>query len=192
MILPLFGGYLIDYVGIRISIIIFSSLLTAGQAIFAFGCSISSYPVAIVGRFVFGLGGESLNVGQSTIVTNWFRGQELAMALAINVGVSRVGSVLNDWTEPAMADGTGSVVFGLWVGFIICVCSLCAGLIVTLIDKRADVAMGIKGKQQLDPSERVKLSDVKKFKPIYWFITINCCVVYICVLCFNNVASNFF
>lgn len=63
IILPLFGGYLVDYVGIRISIILFSSLLTIGQAIFAIGCDASSFPIAIIGRFVFGLGGESLCVG---------------------------------------------------------------------------------------------------------------------------------
>jgi MFS family permease len=63
VILPLFGGYLIDYVGIRVSILLFSVLLAAGQAIFAFGCDLGSFYIALLGRFVFGLGGESLNVG---------------------------------------------------------------------------------------------------------------------------------
>jgi len=192
IILPLFGGYLIDYIGIRFSIILFSTLLTAGQAIFAIGCSAGNYPIAILGRFVFGLGGESLNVGQSTVVVNWFRGQELAMALGANVGVSRIGSVLNDFTEPQMYEATGSIDFGLWVGFGICVGALICGIVLVSLDKRADILMGIKGKATLDPSERVKLSDVKYFDRLYWLITINCCVVYICVLTFNNIASGFF
>jgi ABC-type thiamin/hydroxymethylpyrimidine transport system permease subunit len=116
----------------------------------------------------------------------------MAMALGVNVGVSRIGSVLNDWTEPAMYEGTGSIDFGLWFGFGICCLSLVSGIFLTMLDKRADTAAGVKGKATLDPSDRVKLSDVKYFTKLYWLITVNCAVVYICVLSFNNIASQFF
>jgi MFS family permease len=61
IVLPFFGGYLVDFIGVRIGICIFSGLVCLGQAIFAFSADIGSYPVALVGRIVFGLGGESLN-----------------------------------------------------------------------------------------------------------------------------------
>ena len=56
IILPLFGGLLIDKVGLYFSLKLFSALLLAGQMIFALGCTISSLPLMLVGRFVFGLG----------------------------------------------------------------------------------------------------------------------------------------
>ena len=90
-ILPLFGGLMIDKMGIGISIIVFSSLLTAGQAVFAVGgfmANEAGFTVAIIGRVLFGLGGESLNVCQSTIVSRWFFGKELAFALGINITIS--------------------------------------------------------------------------------------------------------
>ena len=64
-ILPLFGGYLIDFMGIRIGITLFSSLVLAGQCVFALAVDLRNYPLALVGRFILGLGGESLSVAQS-------------------------------------------------------------------------------------------------------------------------------
>jgi MFS family permease len=61
IILPFFGGYLVDFIGVRFGIILFSTLICLGQAVFAFSASIKNYPLALVGRIIFGLGGESQN-----------------------------------------------------------------------------------------------------------------------------------
>ena len=163
VILPLFGGYLVDAIGVRIGIFIFSLLITLGQAIFAFGVSIESYPLALIGRGVFGLGGESQNVAQSSIVSSWFAGKDISMALGMNVSIARLGSVFNDILEPFLYDETGSVVFGLWVGGLLCIASLIAGIFLGMIDKKRDQKLGIKEKKTLPKSERVKLSDIKTF-----------------------------
>jgi MFS family permease len=178
--------------GFRLGLILFSLLVTIGQAIFAFGVSIESYPIALLGRAVFGCGGESQNVAQSAIVSVWFEGKELSMALGMNVSISRLGSVLNDILEPALYDATDSVVLGLWVGFGLCLVSLILGILLGGIDKRRDKLMGIKEKKLLPASDKVKLSDIKSFGFSLWMICINCFVVYIDVSCFNNIASNFF
>ena len=39
-----------------------------GQMLFAISASIQSYPLAVVGRLVFGFGGESMSVALSTIL----------------------------------------------------------------------------------------------------------------------------
>jgi MFS family permease len=62
------------------------------------------YWLMLVGRVVFGLGGESMSVAQSAIVSMWFKGKELAFALGINLSVSRLGSVLNSNTIPSLYD----------------------------------------------------------------------------------------
>jgi nitrate/nitrite transporter NarK len=48
------------------------------------------------------LGGESLSVAQSSIVSIWFRGKELAMALGLNMSFSRLGSVVNGFILPSI------------------------------------------------------------------------------------------
>lgn len=138
----------------------------------------------------------SISVAQSAVVSSWFKDKEMAMALGLNVSISRLvksnqGSVLNDWTEPAMADGTGSVVLGLWVGFIICVISLGCGLWLCYYDYKRDKKLGTKEKK-IDDVDKAKLSDIKTFNKSFWLITFNCMVVYICVMPFNNIASVYF
>ena len=85
------------------------------------------------------------------------------MALGMNVSIARLGSVFNDILEPFLYDETGSVVFGLWVGGLLCIASLIAGIFLGMIDKKRDQKLGIKEKKTLPKSERVKLSDIKTF-----------------------------
>jgi hypothetical protein len=46
----------------------------------------------LLGRGVFGLGGESISVAQAAVTAEWFRGKELALASGITLSVSRLGS----------------------------------------------------------------------------------------------------
>mmetsp|Transcript_23362 Transcript_23362/g.20754 ORF Transcript_23362/g.20754 Transcript_23362/m.20754 type:complete len:138 (+) Transcript_23362:248-661(+) len=125
IILPLIGGVLIDKIGVNFAIILFSSLLVIGQGIFTVsgfvgesnnGEGSTAFIIAIVGRVIFGLGGESLGVCQSTVVSRWFIGKELSLALGINISISRLGSVFNNYSMPPIADGIGlgwALFFGL-------------------------------------------------------------------------------
>lgn len=71
MILPLFGGFFIDKLGVRKGCFIFSIILIAGQALCTFSGifggssnfnSTSTYIVMLFGRFIFCLGGENIGV----------------------------------------------------------------------------------------------------------------------------------
>lgn len=62
IILPLFGGILIDIMPPNLMLPIFSSLVCAGQILFTYGVQIKKFPVMVIGRFIFGLGAESLDV----------------------------------------------------------------------------------------------------------------------------------
>mmetsp|Transcript_21546 Transcript_21546/g.3523 ORF Transcript_21546/g.3523 Transcript_21546/m.3523 type:complete len:182 (-) Transcript_21546:343-888(-) len=70
--------------------------------------------------------------------------------------------------------------------------SFAFGLIGNVLDKRRDRLMGFRGKRTLDPADRVNLRDIKTFDIRFWLISINCVVVYICVMPFNNIASAFY
>lgn len=47
--------------------------------------------MAILGRFTFGVGSESMGVAQNAILTHFFEGKEVAFALALNVSFARFG-----------------------------------------------------------------------------------------------------
>ena len=94
---------MLDKIGIRIGLVVFTVILTIGQLIFAFGGFKESYIIMLMGRFVFGLGGECMTVAQSSIVTAWFKGKELSFAFGINLSVARIGSFINGPVEASVS-----------------------------------------------------------------------------------------
>ena len=71
-VLPFLGGFFVDKMSARLMNIVFCGCILVGQFIFAVGVFAGSFPIMIAGRVVFGLGGESLCVGQSALVQQWF------------------------------------------------------------------------------------------------------------------------
>ncbi len=145
--LPFVGGYFVDSWGVRICLIIFCVLIFIGQAVFALGLSLKSWPIMYVGRIIFGMGGESLSVGNSALLSAWFEGKELAFAFGLNLSIARLGSVINNLVSPAIANGVG-LVYALWFSAILCAVSVLCSLIISRIDKRFDDSKN-KGKAKL-------------------------------------------
>jgi MFS family permease len=122
IILALFGGYIIDNVlGVRLGTVLFCSLVLIGQIIVSFGMEFRIYWVCIVGRFIFGLGGESLTVGQNYLTNMWFDGNILAFVFGLVLAMARVGSSINFAVTPIFAEI--GVPFSAWAGTIMCLFS---------------------------------------------------------------------
>jgi hypothetical protein len=85
MFLPLLGGHLFDRFKKQNVLMCLSLLVCIGQSLFAVGVWIKDIKIMILGRFIFGLGGESLAVSQTSITTLWFQGKELAFALGMSI-----------------------------------------------------------------------------------------------------------
>ncbi|XP_075923535.1 uncharacterized protein LOC116942986 isoform X4 [Petromyzon marinus] len=93
-------GYLMDKIGNRVSVMLFSSFCMLGSLLFALsirlrGSTRSMLALMLAGRVLFGCGNVSLIIVQFRIVTFWFREKELAMAFGVTIAFSRLGSVLN-------------------------------------------------------------------------------------------------
>lgn len=144
IILPFFGGFFVDKFGVRICLVVFILLITAGQVITAFGLSIKSWPVMLIGRVIFGFGGESLAVANSAVLAQWFKGKELAFAFGLNLSVARLGSVINNVVSPALAAGT-NIQFALWFGVFLCLGSVGSVLAINTIDASVEAMLEGKG-----------------------------------------------
>ena len=137
VILPLFGGNIVDKVGASLGMVSFSVLLLLGQFIFGIGISVKHWAVMFLGRFVYGLGGESISVASSTLAANWFdEGGELALAFGINLAVSRLGSVLNNCISPMLANNI-SPPFAAWFGSFLNALSTFSALGIHVLHRRA-------------------------------------------------------
>lgn len=177
VILPLMGGVLIDKIGLNFAIILFSSLLVLGQGVFTLSGYLGTddqsdnipFIVAMAGRLIFGLGGESLNVCQSTIVSRWFIGKELSLALGINISVSRLGSVFNNYSMPPLQEAT-SLGVALSFGLFLCVLSFFSGFVLTFFEKHAAKIDNESVDLREDEKEEFHWRDIKDFSVSFWLI----------------------
>jgi len=197
VVLCMFGGYLIDRVfGLRMGAIIFSLFVTVGQVIFALGSLFNMYPVMCFGRFIFGIGGESLAVAQNTFAVKWFQGKELNMVFGLQLSFSRVGSTVNmNVMQPIYnyidenVHGYKCLGFALFVGAGMCVFSLVCAFALAFFDKRADRVLKRKG---ADKEEMIQFRDILTFPAPTWLISIICVAYYVAVFPFIGLGLVFF
>ena len=95
------GGIILDKWGIRLAGLAFGGLAAVGGLITAlasmgyFGADKSSVLTGlIIGRILFGSGLEVVCVVVTRTIVKWFKGYEMALAMAINMGFGRLGSAL--------------------------------------------------------------------------------------------------
>jgi len=183
VILALFGGYIIDnYLGVRAGTMLFAILILIGQVIFSVGLQYRLYAVCIVGRFVFGLGGESLTVGQNYYTTMWFDGKILAFVFGLVLAMARVGSSINFALTPLFAQI--GVPFSAWTGTVMCLFSLVSCAYLTFFDWYGQA------RKREHSKEEVALSYIRFFPLQSWLIFLICVFFYISVLTFYTVASS--
>lgn len=103
IVLPWLGGVAIDRIGNGPVMIICGALIVLGNIIQTTACYTYQLPLFLLGRFIFGLGAETLTVSANTYVAKWFHGQELALALGINLSACKLGGVLTAWGSPYFA-----------------------------------------------------------------------------------------
>ncbi|XP_030237357.1 lysosomal dipeptide transporter MFSD1 [Gadus morhua] len=199
VILCFLGGFLLDRVfGIRLGTIIFSLFVCVGQVIFAAGALLNRFWLMEVGRFVFGIGGESLSVAQNTYAVNWFKGKELNLVFGLQLSMARLGSTVNmnimGWVYSRVADligskGPSTLGTALMIASVTCFFSLVCALVLGYLDRRAE---RILKKEQGKTGEVIKLTDVKDFPLSLWLIFIICVGYYVAIFPFIGLGQVFF
>lgn len=197
VIMCLFGGLLIDKVlGTRLGAIVFLVILLIGQYLFALGAFTNQFWMMQLGRFIYGLGGESLSVAQNTYVVAWFKGRELNTVFGFQITVSRAGSTLAYNTMHVVFNGLRlmyaprvAIGYTLVIAGLTCVLSLIASIILAVQDKRAERILN-RTIPQID--ENIRLSDATNFKSEFWMLTLICVSFYLTIFPFIALGSNFF
>lgn len=190
VILCFIGGFLIDRVfGIRLGTIIYMFILMIGQLIFAFGTTTNAFYIMLLGRFIFGIGAESLAVAQNNYAVLWFKGKELNMVFGLQLSFARFGSTVNFLVmEPiykyVKQYYTGTYVLGmvLFAAASTCVMSFTSALLLGWMDKRAEKVL--RRQAIAAEGEIPRLSDVKTFKVTFWMVTVICVAYYVAIFPF--------
>lgn len=217
VILPLFGGNVVDRHGAPQSLFVFALVVCCGTILVAIGVQTKKWEVMFLGRFVFGLGGESLCVAQSTITSDWFEGKDVAFAMGVGLAISRLGSIFNNLTSPKVANSEAGITGAFWIGPLLTFSSLFAAALLIVVDVKAikklkqsggdaeasaelteallegdaqHLGLGSDSNKPCSASSaEIHITDFRKFGVMFWLITASCFVVYGCVIPFNSVAS---
>ncbi|KAM6407467.1 lysosomal dipeptide transporter MFSD1-like [Rhynochetos jubatus] len=171
-VVVILAGFLIDKLGNRFGVLIFSLLTVLGSSIFALGSHIkgSQYllPMILTGRLLFGSGNGSLTIVQNRITAFWFKGKELALAFGLTLSFSRLGSVLNFFFTQQFEAKFG-MQWTLWGGALLCVLGFVSALTVSVLDKVGMKQLGLDGVIQQE-SKKVHIQDIRRLPLRYWLL----------------------
>ena len=181
IVLPLLGGVLIDVFGVRRFIVVFCTLTFLGQIVASIGVLHRSIAVVLLGRTIFGLGGESLSVGQTVMSNRWFADSHLSLALGLNLATARLGTVTNNYLNPVLARSFG-VVAAVFSGVVTCGGSWLAAFGLVVLDSRNfphAVAVG----------DRISLREIRELSGKFWLLLAIIVCIYGVIVPFNIIAN---
>ena len=85
------GGILIDkWLGIARGATVFCAFILVGQVVFGLGGYYDAVWLMYAGRFIFGIGGESLASAQNAYAVAWFFGKQLNFVFGLQLSFARV------------------------------------------------------------------------------------------------------
>jgi MFS family permease len=181
----LIGGFIIDRIGLRRSLMIFGVLCFLGPAITV---ASGHLPVMAAGRLIFGMGAESLNVAVTAALARWFRGKELSFAFGLNLTASRLGTfaALNSPTWARAAYASWRIPFLIALAFT----SMCVvgSAVYWMLEVYAEKNYHLGGVS----TDKLVFADLWKFGVSYWLIVALCIVFYSAIFPFQTFAVKFF
>jgi len=197
MILVFFGGILGDKIGLRLSSMIFVCFVFAGTVIVALAPALKGsvlsgtavFWVMFIGRLLFGMGSESLNVIQTSMTAQWFKGTtDLAFAMGLTLSMSRLGDFLAVALGATIAHVAGTYKATLWAGAVLCGISFVSTIVYGLLDKPAEKYFN----RVVDPTENeLNFKAVRYFDVRFWLVSFVCLSFYSGVLPFVAISSAF-
>jgi len=189
------GGIILDKWGIKRTGIVFGLLATIGASLTALGAAgtfttetSGQLWIMMIGRLLFGSGLEIVCVIVMRTVVKWFKGYELALAMAINMGFGRLGSTLGQ----ALSIDIGNGVVSPAVNFAATLIAI--GLIMFFIYIIFDIKLDNqrKGQANEDEEEKFRFSDLLKLvtNRSFLFIALLCVTFYSAVFPFMQYAPD--
>ncbi|MDD8020058.1 MAG: MFS transporter [Acidobacteriota bacterium] len=182
----LVGGVLVDKLGTRKASLLFSCLIFIGAVIV---WKARSIPVFFLGRFIFGAGSEPLIVAQSAMLARWFKNKELAFSFGVTLTVSRLGSLFAFNTGELITSYFGGFRYALLAAVLACGLSLLGNIFYVVLDKPGEKVLKLKKE---NVTEKIKIKEIKEYKPTFWYITALCFTFYSAIFPFTALSTDFF
>ncbi len=212
LLMAILGGIILDKMGIRPTGLLFAVFMLIGAFFTAYGATeyfnngglgyafLNSFwtgyspglKMMALGMLIFGLGAETSIVVISKILVKWFKGYEIALAFAINLGIARIGTALAFNLSPRLVM-PDFWTFPIWFAVMLLLIGFLSFLIYTMFDVKIDRQFQSQA-SLMDAEEKFKLSDLGKLftNRSFIFITLLCVTFYAAVFPFLKYAPDFF
>lgn len=212
LLMAILGGIILDKLGIRPTGLLFAVLMLIGAFLTAYGASdfyrnggpgfhlMASFwrsyspelKMMSLGMLIFGLGAETSIVVTSKVIVKWFRGYEIALAFALNLGIARIGTALAFNLSPRLVF-PGQWNFAIWFAVMLLLIGFLTFLVYLMFDIRYD--RHVKSADWIfNKDEEFHLGELKKLftNRSFLFITLMCVTFYGAVFPFLKYAPDFF
>lgn len=185
-VMVLIGGIVIDKLGTRLSSLIFAVLCLIGAIVTA---ATGDLYVMLAGRFIFGLGAESLIVAVTTVLGRWFKGKQLSFAFGLNLTIARLGSFAADnspfWGEFFYNNWQTPLIVAIIPGVI----SVLSVIIYWGMDVHAAKNYRIR---PVPKQDEINFKQIFSFTRSYWFVVLLCVTFYSAIFPFRTFAIKLF
>jgi MFS family permease len=186
VVMVLIGGVIIDRIGTRASMLIFTIIFVIGAGITA---SQGTFLTMAVGRLVFGLGAESMINAVSAATSKWFRNSSmLSLAMSLQLTMGRVGTFAAEnspnWGNFLFDDWQKPLLFAVFVGIF----SLVMCIAYFFIDRSGEKKFVLVNEKQ----DEIHLRDIFTFDRSFWYIVGICLMFYAASFPFKTFAPRFF
>ena len=201
LLMLFFGGLILDKMGIRFTGVMASGLMVVGVVIKYIGVTADfgdstftlqfvnfslpmSAAVASLGFAIFGVGCEICGITISKVITKWFTGHELALAMGVQVGLARLGTTAAMAGSLPLAKAFGNHVSApILLGLVLLIAGFLAFIVYTVMDKKLDASA--EASAQSEPTELKFIFT----NPGFWCITLLCLMFYSGVFPFLKFAT---
>ncbi len=212
LLMAILGGIILDKLGIRPTGFLFAVFMVIGALLTAYGASdiyraggagyhmMSSFwpsyspelKMMSLGMLLFGLGAETSIVVTTKILVKWFRGYEIALAFALNLGIARLGTALAFNLSPRLIL-PHQWNFAIWFAVMLLLIGFLTFMIYLMFDIKIDRQVKSTG-SLLNPDEEFHIADLKKLftNRSFLFIAFMCVTFYAAVFPFLKYAPDFF
>ena len=213
LLMAVIGGIIADRLGIRITGNFFVSSMVVGAFVTWYGATdyfngggfghafmssfLSGWSPSLkmmwLGFLLYGFGAETSIVIISKVIVKWFRGREVALAMAVNLALARLGSMMGLIVSPRVLQPDWTT--ALWLCFVLMVIGLLAWVMYVFVDVRFEreqsTVAAAKGDEE-EPEEPFRFSDLGKLvtNPSFLFIVLLCVTFYSAVFPFMNYAPD--
>jgi predicted MFS family arabinose efflux permease len=220
LLMLFFGGLILDKMGIRFTGMMACTLMVIGVCIkyygivgnfgdarftlaaFDFSLPMSA-AVASLGFAIFGVGCEICGITVSKVITKWFTGHELALAMGLQVALARLGTAAAMMGSLPFAKLMGGHISApLLLGGVLLIIGLLAFAVYTIMDKKLDASTDAVAAQEAaraeaageaatEEDEGFHFADLKLIftNPGFWLITLLCLLFYSGVFPFLKFAT---